>query len=473
MRCTGFVALFALALAPACSDDPAPQDPDGGSEDDAADDGPVGTTDDGGSSSTGDEVPTGPTFYGDVLPIFIEQCATCHQDGGIGPFDIGDYETARVLAASIAGQVEARVMPPFVADNSGDCNTFQDAGWLADDQIATIRAWADAGALEGDPATPQPPLPEIETLAGEDILVLASPDAYVPVPDEIGSNDDYQCFLVDPGITDTARYLVGHEVVPGNAAVTHHVIGFLVDPAATTPLGGTNGSLMASLDDASPDQPGWDCYGAAGNGVLVQGTPVTWAPGAGAANFPAGTGIRIEPGQVLVLQLHYNLLAGDGADRTEVRLSMADEVEREAVNALDDRFLATLFNGTAVEIPPGEESFVWKWNAALREFDSRISEWPQVELLGLLPHMHGLGHRMQVNIIRSEDDSESCGIYVDRWDFDWQRAFMYEEPILLSPFDRLEVTCEWDSTGVEGATYPGLATQNEMCLLGIYAARVD
>ena len=30
----------------------------------------------------------------------------------------------------------------------------------------------------------------------------------------------------------------------------------------TVILGGTiHSSLMASLDDASPDQPGWDCYG--------------------------------------------------------------------------------------------------------------------------------------------------------------------------------------------------------------------
>ena len=108
----------------------------------------------------------------------------------------------------------------------------------------------------------------------------------------------------------------------------------------------------------------------------------------------------------------------------------------------------------------------------MREFDSRISAWDQVELLGLNPHMHGLGRRMQVDIIRSEDDSRTCGIWVDRWDFNWQRPFYFEEPIIMSPFDRFEVTCDWDSTSRDNSTYPGLGTEQEMCLLGIYAAPV-
>ena len=50
--------------------------------------------------------------------------------------------------------------------------------------------------------------------------------------------------------------------------------------------------------------------------------------------------------------MHYNLLGGEGEDQTDVHLSFVDEVDRELVSALDDRFLATLFNGTSVEIPP-------------------------------------------------------------------------------------------------------------------------
>ena len=230
--------------------------------------------------------------------------------------------------------------------------------------------------------------------------------------------------------------------------------------------------MIESLDASSPDQPGWDCFGAAGQGVLVEGTPVTWAPGGGAFNFPEGTGIRIDPGYALVLQTHYNLVNGDGEDHTVVRLSMADEVEREAVNALDDRFLATLFNGAPVEIPPGEESFVWSWSNTLSSFNSRIAGWEKVEIFGMLPRMHELGHRMEVTLIEgpAADPEESCGLYVDRWDFSWQTAYMYENPITVDPGTRLHVACEWDSSDRTSPTSPGLGTGNEMCLIGVYAA---
>lgn len=462
---------FVLVLA-ACGDaaEPAPA-ADTSSSSETAADASTSSTPTSDASSSGDpiEPPDGPTFYADVLPVIAAQCQSCHSDGGIGPFDLTDYATASALAPTLTAYTASRTMPPFVADNSGACNTFADPRWLSDEEIDLFAAWEAAGAPEGDATLPRPEPPVPQVLVGEDIVSLLSPPAYAPVADDAGGADDYQCFLVDPGVGDVPRYLTGFEVVPGNPAVTHHLVGFLVDPAASTPLGGNNGDLMQSLDDASPDQPGWDCYGAAGNGVLVQGTPVTWAPGGGAFNFPEGTGIRLDPGHRLVLQMHYNLAAGDGADQTELRLSMADTVEREAVNALDDRFLRTLFNGTAVEIPPGEASFVWRWQAPIREWDSRISEWGEVELLGMLPHMHGLGRRMQVTIHRG--DTEQCGLYVDRWDFDWQQAFMYEEPILVQPSDQLEIVCDWDSSLEDGPTTPGLGTNNEMCLLGIYVAQ--
>ena len=50
----------------------------------------------------------------------------------------------------------------------------------------------------------------------------------------------------------------------------------------------TNADAMAALDEESPDEPGWPCYGSAGEGVWVEGVPITWAPGTGATRFPEG-----------------------------------------------------------------------------------------------------------------------------------------------------------------------------------------
>ena len=110
-----------------------------------------------------------PKFYDDVLPIFVENCIGCHEEGGIGTFGLEDYERAKGLAELIAISTSERTMPPFTANNGGDCHTFQDARWLTEEQIETIAAWVDGGTPEGNPAAPQPPRPELEVLQGSDI----------------------------------------------------------------------------------------------------------------------------------------------------------------------------------------------------------------------------------------------------------------------------------------------------------------
>jgi hypothetical protein len=425
------------------------------------------------AGSTGEALdPDAPKFHDDVLPIFVEHCLGCHEVGSIAPFALDDYETARGLAEIIEVTTTHRTMPPFNADNSGQCRTFRDARWLSDEQIETIAAWVAGGAQRGDPAAPRPPRPELEVLRGADIRSVFTASDYVPLADASGPFDDHQCFLVDPAVGEAGEYLTGFEVVPGNTGIVHHVVGFIVDPDAVVFAGLTNADIMQSLDDASPDRPGWDCYGAAGDNVIVEGSPITWAPGGGAFNFPEGTGIRFEPGHRLVLQTHYNVREGAGSDQTTVRMSWAEDVEREAVNVLFDAFLVSMLSGSPFEIPPGEESHVFVWDRALTNWDSRFAAWGEVEILGMLPHMHQLGQRMQVRIERGGDGGSECGLYVDRWDFNWQQAFMFEEPIRVRSGDSIKVSCEWNTTGVSDPVLPGFGTANEMCLLGLYAAQV-
>jgi hypothetical protein len=462
--------IVVLALTACGSSSSGGDDPSGASE-----------TETGGSTTHTEETgttgevldPNAPKFYDDVLPILTLQCNDCHSEGGIGPMRLDDYDTARIYGEVLRLVTEHRSMPPFNASNTGECNTFRDARWMTDEELETIAAWVDGGRQEGDPNAPQPERPEPDELAGDDIDVLLTPEGYVPVPDAALDSglDDYRCFLADPGIVDAPRYLLGYEVVPGTPAVTHHLVAFKVDPARVVFGGTTNGEIMAQLE-STDDRAGWDCYGQAGQGVLVDSTPITWAPGGGAFNFPEGTGIRFDPGEVLVLQMHYNLANGDDAEQTAVRLSWADEVEREAVNALYDAFLVAGLSGNPIPIPAGDPAFTYTWDRRISSFHAEIGGWEKVELLGMLPHMHEIGRRMHVQILRGADEP-ACGLYVDRWDFNWQQAFMYEEPIVVSPTDQLQITCEWDASQRASATYAGLGTGDEMCLLGIFAARAE
>ncbi|HET6585586.1 MAG TPA: hypothetical protein VFG69_19135, partial [Nannocystaceae bacterium] len=309
-----------------------------------------------------------------------------------------------------------------------------------------------------DPATelPEPPAPAI--LAGNDIVEVTTP-MYTPVTEEGGGLEDYQCFLIDMN-QDRDRYLVGFDVEPGNDRTVHHVLGFKVNPGAFG-----NAQTIQALDDASPDQIGWDCFGAAGENVFVEGVPVTWAPGTGATMFPEGTGIPLRDDDVLVVQVHYNLANESGPDQTKVRLSFADEVERPAVQVLWDPFLYASVLGSPQYIDPGKENATYQWSETIATM-TNITDAESVEVYGLLPHMHKRGRTMTIDF--DSDAGMACGARVDRWDFDWQQAYFLEQPLSVRLDQQMHVTCNWNTIDDSAPIAGGFGTEDEMCLVGLY-----
>src|SRR5258708_2160237 len=90
-----------------------------------------------------------PTFYKDVLPILQDRCQSCHRSGASGPMPLVTYEQSRPWAKKIAAAVQMKIMPPWFADPR--FGHFANDPSLSTDQIATLTAWADAGAPSGDP----------------------------------------------------------------------------------------------------------------------------------------------------------------------------------------------------------------------------------------------------------------------------------------------------------------------------------
>jgi hypothetical protein len=438
------LALLVLASASACAtDDETPADTDA----DATD-------------TDGEDTPR-VSYYDDVLPIFADHCMGCHVEGGVGPFIIDDVEEARAWGPAIAVSVAARTMPPFGVNNDGSCNTFRDANWLTEEEIETIAAWVEQGTPDGERPAVMPTAPAPVVLASADVLELHTPSGYTPVPETYagGEYEDYQCFLIEPDF-EHDRFVVGFDVIPGNPSTVHHVIGFEVNPGAFD-----NAAQMAALDALSPDQPGWDCLSAAGDDVFPEGTPVTWAPGVGATNFPDDTGIRIEAGHVFVVQMHYNLLNDGDAGDTTVQVALADEVQREAHQSLIDPFLFESFSADPTTLPPGEESVTYEWSMPMADATFLGGEG-EIEVLGVLPHMHQRGRRMSIDF--DVADSEVCGADVDRYDFDWQRAYFLETPIPMTLADSIRVTCDWDTRSDSTPVRPGFGTADEMCLVGLF-----
>ena len=99
-----------------------------------------------GTSQAGDA----PTFTRDVAPILYANCVECHRAGEIAPMSLITYDEARPWARAIKAAVTSRQMPPWFADPG--VGHFANERRLVDREIATLNAWADAGAPAGNEA---------------------------------------------------------------------------------------------------------------------------------------------------------------------------------------------------------------------------------------------------------------------------------------------------------------------------------
>src|SRR5881392_2653318 len=102
-------------------------------------------------SASAADAPRPVTFSKDVAPIFQAKCQECHQPNSIAPMSLITYQEARPWARSIKERVATRQMPPWHIDKTVGVQKFKNDMSLSDDQVATIVAWIDAGALQGDP----------------------------------------------------------------------------------------------------------------------------------------------------------------------------------------------------------------------------------------------------------------------------------------------------------------------------------
>src|SRR5436190_24105164 len=59
-----------------------------------------------------------PTFAADVAPIFYKNCTACHRPGGMGPFTLLEYDTAKTKLDEMYDAVKGGVMPPWHAEGA-------------------------------------------------------------------------------------------------------------------------------------------------------------------------------------------------------------------------------------------------------------------------------------------------------------------------------------------------------------------
>jgi hypothetical protein len=327
--------------------------------------------------------------------------------------------------------------------------------------------------------------------ADERFLDVAMPTAYTPKAPYGAGTDDYRCFVLDPKLRKDA-FLTGIDVRPGNADVVHHVILFSVAPGQRA---------EARARDAEEAGPGWTCFGGTGlgadMGTLDQAPWIgAWAPGGGEQVHAGDVGVPLARGSQIVMQVHYNLLAGKDPDTSSARLRLAP-----GTAALDP--LETVLLPAPVELPcrPGRSGSLCEREAAVadavKRFGNagRIAEYfpflcgaaepgpeqsctrrarKDMTIRAAAGHMHLLGREISIAV-----NGETV-LDIDEWNFDDQGAVAVD-PVSVKAGDELTVTCRHDQAmrdinpSLEGQPERyvvwGEGTTDEMCLGILLATR--
>lgn len=363
---------------------------------------------------------TVPTFTKDVAPILYKNCTGCHRPGEIAPMSLLTYEDARPHADDIFDEVTAGHMPPWHAD--APAGTFENERRLTDAERRTLLDWAKNGAPKGDDKDlpPQPTYTDGWAIGNPDVVLEMKEEYKVPAKGTVA----YQYFYIPTNFSD-AKYVQAIEARPGNREVVHHVlVYYLAKPdMARTPVLKPNQDWQKLPDpvigENAPQRP---------QGVQAR-LIATYAPGTRPQIFRPGTALRLEPGGVIELQMHYTANGEPAGDRTKVGLVFSKDPSPREIRA------TAFFNGT-LTLPAGTS------NTAV---PGEIEFLQDTYVYGLLPHTHLRGQAWEYKLILPDGTSKPI-LSVPTYDFNWQTYYMFKEPLQVPKGARIVSTAWYDNS---------------------------
>ena len=335
------------------------------------------------------------SYAHDIAPMLVDNCVTCHREGGIGPWAMTGYDMVRGFAPMIREVVRTKRMPPWHADPVH--GTFVNDRSLSTAEVQKLVHWIEAGAPRGDGPDPLATL-DVEWpdwAIGEPDLIIDIPAFDVPATGVV----EYQYQrVVNP--LDHDVWVRATEILPGDRAALHHVI--------------------TTFRNRNADGDG---FGRRGGGLGG------YVPGAEPRDAPENTGTLLPAGAQIIFQMHYTPYGKAVTDRSKLGLYFHDEPPKH-------RLANAVLMNTRIRIPPNTKSHS---EFAERTFDR------DVLLYSLLPHAHYRGKASEFRAFYP-DGSEELLLSVPNYDFNWQTTYVLEEPKVLPAGTRVVHTTWWDNS---------------------------
>jgi len=222
-----------------------------------------------------------------------------------------------------------------------------------------------------------------------------------------------------------------------------------------------------------------------------------WAPGQGATTYPEGSGLPLDAGDFIVMQIHYHYDVDNPADRSQLLVDYADPGAD-----LDELFVVPYVGPAEIPCASWEEGPLCDRDAALEaalakygragvqadginrlcrvtpadfaamtdgiaESSCDLPLYGFGEIVGVLGHQHEIGRsfRMTLNPGR---DNELILLDIPEWDFDWQYNYELAEPVEARSGGTVRIECSWDRSLRDASLEPAYVlwadgTNDEMC----------
>lgn len=404
---------------------------------------------------------TSPSFRKTIQPILEANCASCHNTGQVGaePWKLDTAGDAAKISTGIGTVTQAKYMPPWPASDLGV--PLEHSKQLSPAELHELALWSKAGGqLDEKASTPIKPSANARVVKPRADETLTMPQAYegsASVP------NDYRCFVLDPKLTE-AKYLTGYEFHGDQLREIHHAQVFHIRASQAAAV-----SSQAGQDG----KPGWSCYAGpqGGQGGLIAG----WVPGQDPVIYGHDAGVLFEPGDVLVLQIHYH--HDDEAptpDRSGISLQLdnptrainpirivnplgpveipcmpganaplcdrsaalaADAQAYGLIGALAEPGLLALCHKTPEELTAGFNGI------AHTSCQYRVPE--DGIIIGAMGHMHTLGKSFRLTLDPGTPQQQIM-LDIPTWNFDWQMNYSFVTPIHVTRGDTVQMDCTWD-----------------------------
>jgi hypothetical protein len=382
------------------------------------------------------------TFSRDVLPILQKHCQSCHRPGEIAPMSFLTYESTRPWARAIKTAVVAKKMPPWFADPQH--GRFSNDRSLTAGEVETLSAWADSGAMQGNPADMPPTVSWPDGWQIKPDHIVTAPAYTVPATGTV----EWGYIVVPTGFTEDT-WVSSIEIRPGNRAAVHHVVAYVQPHSPDVPHN------VMFWDQKRRDGKGVALPGQAflnarmvndagqeiGRGALLGGElGAVYVPGGQPQDFRAYDAAALIPaGSDLVLNVHYQTTGTAVTEITRMGFTVAKQPPSRRFVTLA-RQPASITNQKIFRIPAGEAN----WSSPPVEILFNVD----AELAWMMPDMHARGKDMSYKLTFPDGRSE-VALSVPRYDFEWQLGYIVASPIKLPKGTQLRVDAHFDNSAAK------------------------